>query len=110
MKNHRDPETKEALLDRLLMADYNGDIRQLGAAPATIKRIAPHMLRLEFPDTGTIYDLTVHRPRKPEKALARTREGRSFNRAADEWSVEPEAPQPQKRRRHRAPARGDARG
>lgn len=89
MRIRRDPETKEALLDRLLMADFDGDIRYLGSAPARIKRLAPHMLRLEFPDSGQMFDITVHKPRKPEKA-----ERRSFSPEVTDWTVGPEPQKP----------------
>lgn len=114
----KDPETKEELLNRLLMADFDGDIRNLGGEAARVKRVAPHMLRLEFPDSGAIFDLTVHRPRKPGILEARRKgEARTFNAAAevvDDWTVDPSQPQrPQKRRASPTrPATGsrDARG
>lgn len=113
----RDPKTKEQLLDRMLSYDFNGDIRRLGAEPARIERIGANALRLTFPDTDTVFDLTVHRPREFAK-VERKAEGRSFGGAQDAEDrrdarieaqapvVEEPAPKPKRvyRKRANAPA------
>lgn len=63
-RSKRDPRTKEEVLNRMLSYDFNGDIRDLGVLPATIQRTGPHTLRLIFPDSGTVFDFSVHRPRE----------------------------------------------
>lgn len=106
----RDPKTKEQLLDRMLSYDFNGDIRQLGAEPARIERIGANALRLTFPDTDTVFDLTVHRPREFAK-VERKAEERSFggaeqamerrNARVEAEAPAPEAPAPRPRRQSR---------
>lgn len=80
----RDPRTKEELLDRMLSFDFDGDIRHLGVEPASVVRSGPNKLLLSFPNSGTTYELEVHRPREFSKAAAqsapRAGEGRSFQR------------------------------
>ena len=61
-RTHRDPRTKEELLNKMLSYDFSGDVRELGEGPQ-IERVAPHVARLVFPRSGKVYDLTVHKPR-----------------------------------------------
>lgn len=96
-RTRRDPRTKEEFLDRMLSYDFNGDIRALGIEPATVQRLGPNALRLKFPDSGTVFDVTIHRPREFAQVKA---EGRSFS--GQRQAPEP-APAPQKRKR-RSPA------
>lgn len=80
-RTKRDPRTKEEFLDRLLAHDFSGDVRMVGAAPAQIVRTKANTINLVFPDTGTIFELVVRRPRivQPEVAqVARAAEVRSF--------------------------------
>lgn len=96
MRKDRDPKTKEDFLDRLLMADFDGDIRNLGAQPARIKRLAANALELVFPDSGVVYELTVHRPRDAKQ------EARSFKASNEDFTIPPEpkpAPAPARRKR-----------
>lgn len=95
MRKDRDPKTKEDFLDRLLMADFDGDIRNLGAQPARIKRKAANALELTFPDSGLVYELTVHRPRdtKPEARSFRNTE------PPEDFSIPPEPARPARRKR-----------
>lgn len=72
-----DPKTKEDFLDRMLSFDFDGDIRHLGVEPATIQRLGPNALRLKFPDSDQVFDLTVHKPREFAKVRA---EKRTFNK------------------------------
>jgi hypothetical protein len=60
----RDPRTKEEFLDRILRFDFDGDVRNIGAQPATIVRTGANSLQLTFPETGTTFELSVHRPRE----------------------------------------------
>lgn len=60
----RDPRTKEEVLNRMLSYDFDGDIRNLGEQPASIVRTGAHTLRLIFPASGTVFDVTIHRPRE----------------------------------------------
>lgn len=73
----RAPRTKEELINKMLSFDFDGDIRHLGEN-VTLQRVAPHVVRLMFPDTGRVFDLTAHIPRslvlqgaKPEPAATR---------------------------------------
>lgn len=104
----RDPRTKEEFLDRMLSFDFDGDIRHLGVEPATIQRMGPNALRLKFPDSDQVFDLTVHKPREFAKVKA---QGRTFTRDEGETRIEPteqetegaeaeaEAPKVRKRRK-----------
>lgn len=58
----RTPRTKEELINKILSYDFDGDIRHLGENTSVV-RVAPHIVRLTFPDTGGVFDLTVHIPR-----------------------------------------------
>lgn len=81
MARKRDPRTKEELLDRMLSYDFDGDIRHLGVEPASIVRVSPNTLRLSFPESGTVFELEVHRPREfSQAARASAGERRSFVR------------------------------
>lgn len=62
-KTYNDPRTKEEFLDRLLRYDFDGDIRSIGAEPASLVRTGPNSLEISFPKSGKTYELTVHRPR-----------------------------------------------
>jgi hypothetical protein len=84
MARNRDPRTKEELLDRMMSFDFDGDIRHLGVEAASIVRVSPNTLRLSFPASGTVFELSVHRPREFSQAARAAGEGRSFSRAADE--------------------------
>lgn len=79
-RTKRDPRSKEDFLDRILRFDFEGDIRQIGAQTASIVRIAPHVLRMTFPESGETFDLTVHKPRSESKAAHAAGETRSFAR------------------------------
>lgn len=81
MARKRDPRTKEELLDRMLSYDFDGDIRHLGVEPATIQRTGANSLRLKFPDSDQVFDLTVHKPREFAKVKA---QGRTFTQDRDE--------------------------
>jgi hypothetical protein len=70
----RDPRTKEEFLDRILRFDFDGDIRNIGAEPATIVRTGANALLLTFPESGVTFELSVHRPREFSQAA----ESRSF--------------------------------
>lgn len=94
----RDPRSKEELLDRMLSYDFDGDIRHLGAQPASIVRQGPNRLLLAFPDSGKTFELEVHIPRDAER--------RSFATQAEpqeEWAAE--TPAPTRRRQPRAGTR-----
>lgn len=77
----RDPRTKEEFLDRMLSFDFDGDIRHLGVEAATIQRLGPNALRLKFPDSDQVFDLTVHKPREFAKVKA---QARTFTQERDE--------------------------
>jgi hypothetical protein len=89
----RDPRTKEELLSKFLSFDYSGNIREIGEE-THVKRIAPNKVRLAFPRTGKVYDLTVHQPRnegdyaprrkapKIKEAQAAAPKAKSIGRAA----------------------------
>lgn len=62
---HKDPRTKEEFLNKMLAFDYDGDIRKIGGG-TSIVRLAPHIVRLTFPETGRTFDLEVHIPRAQE--------------------------------------------
>lgn len=81
MARKRDPRTKEEFLDRMLSFDFDGDIRHLGVEAATIQRLGPNALRLKFPDSDQVFDLTVHKPREFAKVKA---QGRTFTQDRDE--------------------------
>lgn len=70
---NRDPRTKEEFLDRMLSFDFDGDIRNLGVETATVQRLGPNALRLKFPDSDQVFDLTIHKPREFAKVKAQTR-------------------------------------
>lgn len=111
---NRDPRTKEELFDRMLSFDFDGDIRNLGAEPARLVRLAPNRLALEFPASGRTYELAVKIPRDTV-SFAREAESRSFSKPddgfpADELEAtarERERARPRSRRRA---ARGEGRG
>lgn len=125
MRKQRDPRTKEDFLDRLLRYDFDGDIRNIGAEPARVERTAANTLRLTFPDTGTTYEISVHRPREeaparparqvqqPQRQAAPQRrqgEERQFSNDED-WTVEPTVSRGgtsggRQRRRSRKPQEG----
>lgn len=69
----RTPRTKEELVNKLLSFDFDGDIRHLGDN-ASIVRVKPHIVRLTFPDTGGVFDLTVHIPRAEHQLAKRNAE------------------------------------
>lgn len=77
----RDPATKEELLDRMLRFDFQGDVRQLGAEPASITRLGPNRLQLSFPRSGKVYELEVHRPRERTVEGAQTKDRPDENRS-----------------------------
>jgi hypothetical protein len=62
----RTPRTKEQLLDKALSFDAGMDFRSL-ASNVQVQRLAPHIVRLSFPDTGGVFDLTVHIPREAHR-------------------------------------------
>lgn len=84
VRTKRDPRTKEDFLDRMLRYDFDGDIRNLGGTTASIVRIGANALRLTFPDSGVVFDLTVHRPREENKQAAAVREAVSAGQRAQE--------------------------
>lgn len=97
----RDPRSKEELLDRMLSYDFDGDIRHLGAQPASIIRQGPNRLLLAFPDSGKTFELEVHIPRGESRSFAGR--GEAPAEPQEEWAAEAPA-QPSRRRRQ--PARG----
>lgn len=113
----RDPRTKEELLDRMLSFDFDGDIRNLGAEPASISRQSPHVLLLTFPASNTVFELSIHRPREFAKAAAVRAEPRSFTSEDDEPAIVADdatasGGQPQRRRQpaqHRVSGEGSER-
>ena len=56
------PRTKEELLNRLLSRDFDGDISKLGES-THLRRVAPHIIELSFPEIGKTYELSVRIPR-----------------------------------------------
>lgn len=89
----RDPKTKEDILNRMLSYDFDGDIRHLGEEPAQITRTGAHTLRLTFPASGRVFDVSVHRPRefaqpRPAPVVRQPAESRAFKQ-------EPETPEPE---------------
>lgn len=85
----RDPKTKEDILNRMLSYDFDGDIRHLGEEPAQITRTGAHTLRLTFPASGRVFDVSVHRPREFSQPRPQAeREERSFKQ--DEQKEQPE--------------------
>lgn len=85
----RDPKTKEDILNRMLSYDFDGDIRHLGEEPAQITRTGAHTLRLTFPASGRVFDVSVHRPREFAQPRPQAeREERSFKQ--DEQKEQPE--------------------
>jgi hypothetical protein len=103
----RDPRTKEEFLDRILRFDFDGDVRNIGAEPATIVRTGANSLLLTFPDSGVTFELSVHRPREFSHAA----ESRSFSPSTRGLRhVEPpaEAPAPEPRRKRRTKAQIEA--
>lgn len=99
-RTKRDPRTKEEFLDRILRYDFDGDIRNIGAEPASIVRTGPNSLRLTFPESDTTFEISVHRPREFSQA-ARSPETRTFSRQEEPEvrQEEPEAPEPPKPKR-----------
>lgn len=92
-RGKRDPRTKEELLNKMLSFDFNGDIRDLGAEPATVQRQGPNSLLLKFPASGAVFEVSIHRPREfaqvAKKASApageeRAAEERSFSQSGEE--------------------------
>lgn len=65
--SHRAPRTKEALIDRMMSRDFDGDLAKLGAD--RIRRTAPNAVELEFPSIGRTYELSVHMHREPRKLV-----------------------------------------
>lgn len=109
MARKRDPRTKEELLDRMLSYDFDGDIRHLGVEPASIVRVGPNTLRLSFPDSGTVFELSVHRPREfSQAARASSGESRSFTRdpeaSTEGLRATGEKPAPKRKYTRRQPA------
>lgn len=88
----RDPKTKEDILNRMLSYDFDGDIRHLGEEPAQITRTGPHTLRLTFPASGRVFDVSVHRPR--EFAQARQTPAPAQRRQAEDRTFKQEPEQP----------------
>lgn len=81
----RDPKTKEDILNRMLSYDFDGDIRHLGEEPAQITRTGAHTLRLTFPASGRVFDVSVHRPREFAQPRPQAeREERSFKQEQKE--------------------------
>lgn len=72
----QDPKTKEALLDRLLSFDFDGDFSGLGEIDAQVIRAAHNRILMVFPASGQTYELVVRKPRKakvPVRRPVRTR-------------------------------------
>ena len=67
------PRSKEELLNKALSYDTGINLHALGDNISVV-RTAPHIVRLTFPDTGKVFDLTVHMPRAEQKALGRVAE------------------------------------
>lgn len=74
------PRSKEELINQVF--SYNGGVRL--DESTTVIRIAPHIMRLTYPD-GSVYDLTVHIPRKEhQKARQMAKSGPLL----DDWEKE----------------------
>jgi hypothetical protein len=57
------PATKRELLNRLLSADFNGDLRTLGKG-ARVSRVGPSVLEVRFDNIGRTFLLSAHIPRE----------------------------------------------
>lgn len=81
----KEPKTKEQFLNRMLMSDFSGDIRDLAAdRNITLKRTSANKLELTFQASGQKFELVVRKPRSPEqiakmlaKKLAKAGAGKS---------------------------------
>lgn len=68
----RDPKSKPDVIDRILSREFDGDLRRLGENnSAQVERIKKHVIKLAFPSTGTVFHLTVHKPRADTAASRR---------------------------------------
>ena len=67
----KEPKTKEQFLNRMLMSDFSGDIRDLAAdRNITLRRASANVLDLTFNTTGQHFQLVVRKPRTPEQIAA----------------------------------------
>lgn len=66
----RSPRSKEELVNKMLSYDFDGDIRKLGEG-VSIVRTRPNQVRLSFPDSGRVFDLTVHMPREEQRRVSK---------------------------------------
>lgn len=73
MSAMRDPKSKSEILDSLLRIDYSGDMRDLAAnRNVVIQRVKQNVVRLAFPGSGRVFDLTVHKRRAFNKKVMMT--------------------------------------
>lgn len=102
----RDPRTKGEVVDRLLSFDFQGDLRDIGGAHATIERTGPQSFLLRFPETGRAYEFVVRLPRDEQGLPARSVTRRDTAPAMEARTFQPEPPEkppkkrPYKRRVH----------
>lgn len=67
----KEPKTKEQFLNRMLMSDFSGDIRDLAAdRNIQIKRASANVLDLTFLASGQHFQLVIRKPRSPEMIAA----------------------------------------
>lgn len=67
----KDPTTKANLLDRMMSFDFSGDLRDLAVGrDLRMERIRANAVRLKFGNSGSSFDLTIHKPRMSTAAEA----------------------------------------
>jgi hypothetical protein len=73
----KEPKTKEQFLNRMLMTDFSGDIRDLATdRNIQLKRTSANKLELTFLSSGQKFELIVRKPRSPEQ-IAKMNEKRT---------------------------------
>lgn len=88
-----DPNTKKALLDRLLMADFDGDLRSIAKdGKLKVARVKPHVLKLHFGDSDKAFLLEIHTERGPMPQLRKGRLGKKAKGKLAKAPVPPKAP------------------
>lgn len=64
----KEPKTKEQFLNRMLMSDFSGDIRDLAAdRNVQIRRVSANVLDLHFLASDQHFQLVVRKPRSEEQ-------------------------------------------
>lgn len=67
----KEPKTKAQFVDRMLMSDFSGDLRDLAAdRNVAIRRVTDNVLELAFQGSGRKFQLVVRKPRTPEQIAA----------------------------------------